>query len=191
MGTMASALPLLLGAAAVFMLMGKKGNGNGDDTGDGGNGDGNGDDGDDTGNGGGGTIQFGGIKSVSTAIGPDTWKFCDVGGSGSNAAINTNGSCEIFMDASVLQRMEDKLAAAYSALDAADKVAVCALSNPDDPPARVAFISDVTREVWPKLDRPDVVYPPKAGTVSGRDFPRTAYERVYGSFTTKHCGFSN
>jgi hypothetical protein len=65
MMSMANELPLLLGAAAVFMLMGKKGDGNADDSGNGnGNGDGNGDDtGDDPGNGGGVHTSIGGLAS--------------------------------------------------------------------------------------------------------------------------------
>lgn len=68
MEAMANALPLLLGAAAVFMLMGKKGSGDGD--GDEGNGNGNGNgDGDDTGNGGGGTGGLvGTIKGTSINV---------------------------------------------------------------------------------------------------------------------------
>jgi len=210
-----NALPLLLGAAAVLFLMKKKdngatddadagsdgngdgnGNGNGDD---GGNGNGNGTDDGDDGGGGGGRIT--GLKGAGGAeIGPDTWGTCNPvgpGKGGASAAISTSGICVIYFNDASQQRTEEKLAAAYSALDAEDKAAICALSNTDDPlnpvdpPERLAFVGDVTKEVWPALDRPEVVFPPKDGEISGRDFPRIAFERVYGAFVSKHCGFAN
>jgi len=150
-----NALPLILGAGALFLLMGKKkgstgGNGDGDgDTGGDGNDDGSNDDGsnddgsnddgsnddgsnddgsNDDGSGGGGNSGIGKIKGSGVPR-PEidiSGELCFVAGTGSLGAKGVAGGCVEFWSSKIRTDVGSIISIKYLALGAAQRQAVCA-----------------------------------------------------------------